>query len=92
MESQWGAHWVPCFAGIYMNDLESKLKHILEENEVIYWKKFVDDSFVLIRKDADVYKLISILNNFESSIQFTFEEEQNNSIPSQNNDYGDHTR
>ena len=68
------------FADIYMNDLESKLKYTLEENGVIYWKRFVNDSFVLIKKDADVNKLLDILNKFDSAIQFTFEEEQNNSI------------
>ena len=55
----------PLFADIYMNDLESKLKYTLEENGVIYWKRFVDDSFVLIKKDADVNKLLNILNKFD---------------------------
>ena len=62
-------------ADIYLNDLKSKLKHILEENGVIYWKRFVDDCSVLIRKDADVSRLLDILNNFDSATQFTFEEE-----------------
>ena len=77
MESPLG----PIFTDIYMNDLESKLKHLLEKNEVVYWKRFIDDSFVLIKEDADVNKLLDILNKFDSAIRFTCEEEQNNSIP-----------
>jgi hypothetical protein len=71
----------PLFADIYINYLESELKHKLEENGVLYWKRFVDDSFVLIKHDADVKKLLDILNSFDIDIQFTAETEINHSIP-----------
>ncbi|CAF3620444.1 unnamed protein product [Rotaria socialis] len=70
----------PLFADIYINYLESKLKRRLDENGVLYWKRFVDDCFVLVNDNADINKLLGILNSFDVDIQFTVETEKNNSI------------
>ena len=71
----------PLFADIYVNYLESKLKQRLEQNGVIYWRRFVDDCFVLIKEEADVNRILEILNSFDVDIQFTSELEENNSLP-----------
>ncbi|CAF2109929.1 unnamed protein product [Rotaria magnacalcarata] len=70
----------PLLADIYINYLESKLKRRLEENGVLYWKRFVDDCFVLVNENTDIKKLLDILNSFDVDIQFTVETEKNNSI------------
>ena len=70
----------PLFADIYMNYLESKLMPKLKENGLLFWRRFVDDTFTILRKDADIAKLIEILNSFDTEIIFTSEEETNNSI------------
>ncbi|CAF1383019.1 unnamed protein product [Didymodactylos carnosus] len=61
------------FADVYINYLETKLKQRLVANAVLYWKRFVDDSFVIVKKDADIHKLLEILNSFDLAIQFTVE-------------------
>ncbi|CAF3633014.1 unnamed protein product [Rotaria sp. Silwood1] len=70
----------PLFADIYINYLESKLKRRLKQNGVIYWRRFVDDSFVLVDENANINKLLDILNSFDTDIQFTVETEKNNSL------------
>ena len=52
----------------------------LKENGLLFWKRFVDDTFTIIKKDADIIKLTEILNSFDTEIVFTSEEETNNSI------------
>ncbi|CAF4289247.1 unnamed protein product [Rotaria magnacalcarata] len=70
----------PLLADIYINYLESKLKRRLEENGMLYWKRFVDDCFVLVNENTDINKLLDILNSFDVDIQFTVETEKNHSI------------
>ncbi|CAF4393367.1 unnamed protein product, partial [Rotaria magnacalcarata] len=70
----------PLLADIYINYLESKLKRRLEENGVLYWKRFVDDCFVLVNENTDINKLLDILNSFDVDIQFAVETEKNHSI------------
>ena len=71
----------PLFADVYMNHLESELKDTLEANGILYYKRFVADSFVLIKEATDIKKLLEILNNFYTDIQFTVETENNGSLP-----------
>jgi hypothetical protein len=71
----------PLFADIYVNYLEEKLMSRLKSNGLLYWRRFVDDTFAIVKKDANVDKIIDILNSFDNSIVFTFEEEVNHSLP-----------
>src|SRR5579871_5001262 len=50
-------------------------------NGLLFWKRFVDDTFTIIKKDANVDNIIDILNSFHNCIVFTHEEEVNNSVP-----------
>ncbi|CAF4094271.1 unnamed protein product, partial [Rotaria magnacalcarata] len=70
----------PLLVDIYINYLESKLKRRLEENGVLYWKRFVDDCFVLVNENTDINKLLDILNSFDVDIQFIVETEKKYSI------------
>ncbi|CAF2455742.1 unnamed protein product [Rotaria sp. Silwood2] len=76
MESPLG----PLFADIYMNYLESKLKRRLDHNGILYWKRYVDDCFVIIKENADTDKLLDIVNSFDIDIQFTAEPEVDNCL------------
>ena len=77
MESPLG----PLFADVFMNHLESDLKDKLEANGMLYNRRFVDDSFVLVKETADIDKLLYILNSFYTDMQFTVEIENNDSLP-----------
>ena len=55
----------------------------LEQHGVVYWKRYVDDTLAIVREDADINKLLTILNSFHSSIEFTteLENEKDQSLP-----------
>ena len=71
----------PLMADIFMVELETTLMPELKKSGVIYWRRFVDDTFVLLKPDSDIISIQSILNSFPHSIKFTFEEENNMSLP-----------
>ena len=69
----------PVIANIYMVELETTLVPKLE-NHVQKWRRFVDDTFVYV-KIGSVEFVLSVLNSFHKNIKFTYEEEQNNTLP-----------
>ncbi|CAF3014113.1 unnamed protein product [Rotaria sp. Silwood2] len=48
---------------------------------MLWYKRYVDDTFVIIHKNAKVTNIQKILNNFHKDIQFTSVQEQNNELP-----------
>ena len=66
----------PLIADIFLIHLEKKLMNELEMNGIVYYRRFVDDTFVIARNDADEKKIQSIMNKFDKSVQFTYEQEQ----------------
>jgi hypothetical protein len=60
-------------ANLVMENLENR---IFSQNvaDVLFWKRFVDDSWVVI-KDSDVQKFFNFINQLEPSIAFTMEKE-----------------
>ncbi|CAF1345844.1 unnamed protein product [Adineta ricciae] len=71
----------PLFADIYVNYLEERLLPRLKRNGLLYWKRYVDDTFAIVEKHANVEKIVDILNSFDNDIVFTFEEEKHNCLP-----------
>ena len=73
----------PLIANIFMMHLEKKLMEQLEQHGLVYWKRYVDNTLAIVRKDADINKLLTILNSVHSSIQFTIEpeNEKDQSLP-----------
>lgn len=71
----------PLFADIYVNYIEHKLMPRLKRNGVLYWRRFVDDTFIILEEDSNVNNIVEILNSFDNKIQFTVEPESNYSLP-----------
>ena len=46
-----------------------------------FWRRYVDDTFVIIKKKTEVDGFHKHINNIEARIKFTIEHETNNSIP-----------
>ena len=65
-------------SGIFMVELENNLIHTLLKH-IACWKRYVDDTICFIKNDS-IDHVISVLNSFHPSIQFTYETENNNSI------------
>ena len=68
----------PVLLGIFMVELENNLIHTLSEH-VPCWKRYVDDTICFFKNDS-IDQVISVLNSFPRSIQFTYQTEKNNSI------------
>ena len=68
----------PVLLGMFMVELENNLIHTLSEH-LACWKRYVDDTLCL-NKNLSIDYVISVLNSFHSSIQFTYEAEKNNAI------------
>ncbi|CAF2900990.1 unnamed protein product [Rotaria sp. Silwood2] len=66
-----GAPLAPVIADIFMTHLETILMDKLTQLGVCEWYRYVDDTFVLLNKDTNVDNILSVLNDFHSSIQFT---------------------
>ena len=49
-------------------------------NPLKFWRRYVDDTFIIIKK-TEVNEFHNHINNIEASIKFTIEHETNNSIP-----------
>jgi hypothetical protein len=53
----------------------------LKNNGILWWRRYVDDTFVAISENTDINILKRILNNFHDNIQFTHEEGLNGTLP-----------
>ncbi|CAF1226111.1 unnamed protein product, partial [Didymodactylos carnosus] len=67
-------------ADIFMIHLEESLHDDLYKNGVRLWRRFVDDTFALVEPNASINSILSVLNGFHPSIEFTFEMEVDNSL------------
>ena len=68
----------PLFANIFMSELDNTIIPTLG-NKVLHWKRYVDDTFALIKPDT-ANEIQHILNSFHNKIKFTYEYEQSNTI------------
>ena len=64
---------------LVMETVETKAFQTFQ-NPPITWKRYVDDTFVVIKKN-NLETFHEHLNNIEASIKFTLETESNNSLP-----------
>ncbi|CAF4267577.1 unnamed protein product [Rotaria sp. Silwood2] len=70
----------PVIGDIFMTHLETTLMDRLTQSDVCEWYRYVDDTFVVINKDANVNNILSILNEFHPSIKFTRKIEDNDKL------------
>ena len=62
-----------------MVELKTTLVPKLEDH-VQKWRRFVDDTFAYVKIGSVEYVFL-VLNSFHKNIKFTYEEEQNNTLP-----------
>ena len=70
----------PILAGIFVVELERKLIPMLKDH-LSCWRRYFDDTICFI-KNGSVKHVLSTLNNFHSSIKFTYKTESGNKLPS----------
>ena len=71
----------PVLADIFMTHLENKLMKQLKTAGLLWYKRYVDDTFTIIHKNTKLNDIKNILNSIHKDIQFTSEQEQNNELP-----------
>lgn len=64
-----------------MAELESKNMDRLKSLGVVFWIRYVDDIFAILKSETCAEQVLSHLNIVHSNIKFTTEVEKNNSIP-----------
>ena len=69
----------PVLADIFMIELENSLLPNLAKY-ITFWKRYVDDTICFVKIGTTEF-IISVLNSFDKNIQFTFEEEIDETIP-----------
>ncbi|CAF1553686.1 unnamed protein product [Adineta ricciae] len=70
----------PLLADIFLVHLEKQLMDDLNQNGLVFWRRYVDDTFAIIAENTNPQALLTILNSFHSSIQFTMESELSGSL------------
>lgn len=65
-------------ANMMMEDIECRIFNC--SNNVLIWRRFVDDTFVVLPEE-DVPSFFTLINSLESSISFTMEKENNGMLP-----------
>lgn len=72
----------PTFANIFMSFMETKwLDDCPTEFKPVYYRRYVDDTFLLFNDKSHVVKFQNYLNNKHSNIKFTYETEENQTLP-----------
>jgi hypothetical protein len=67
-------------ADIFMTHLGATLMNALKSIGACEWRLHADDTFLLVGPNTKVDAILSILNNFHSSIKLTHENEAINSL------------
>ena len=74
-----GSSLGPVLSGIFIVELKNSLVPTLNK-KLTLWRRFVDDTTMLVKIDSIVY-VLDQLNNFNERMQFTYEVEHNNKLP-----------
>ncbi|CAF4998196.1 unnamed protein product, partial [Rotaria sp. Silwood1] len=73
-----GSPLAPLLAEIFLQDFEKKHSSTFTSMGIVYWKRYVDDTFVLIDSTFSAKDICTKLSQFQKSIKFTCEEEAAN--------------
>ena len=72
-----GSPLAPILAEIYMRSVEKK---IFGTENILFYYRYVDDCFLVLKDSVDLHKLLETLNKIDQHIKFTFEIEQNSRL------------
>ena len=76
-----GLPLAPCFANIFMSHYEKKfLNNCPDEFAPIFYRRYVDDTFVLFSKQDHAKLFLNYINKQHANLCFTMEQESNNSL------------
>ena len=70
----------PTFANIFLHHETTRLKSCPKAFKPAYYKRYVDDIFVLFEKPEQVSQFVNYMNKRHKNIKFSFETEKDNSF------------
>ena len=76
-----GCRLGPTFANAFMNKLEINNFTKLKSLGVILYKRYVDDTFVILKSRDNAHSVLDFLNTLHPNIKFTTEMEKNGRLP-----------
>ena len=68
----------PALANLFVDFYEEKLFSQIAKPQVFF--RYVDDTFVIFHHEAERSEFLTMLNNFQPSLKFTFEKELENNF------------
>ena len=71
----------PLFANIFMAELEKNNMDRLKQLGVVFWIRYVDDIFVILKSSTNAMEVEKFLNSIHQNIKFTTENEKNRKLP-----------
>ena len=71
----------PILANIFMSHLESTALHKFHGNKPIYYKRYVDDTFLIFSNEQDSISFFEHMNCQHPNISFTIETENDDCLP-----------
>jgi hypothetical protein len=71
----------PLFANIFMAELEKNNMERLKQLGVVFWIRYVDDIFVILKSSTNAMEVEKFLNSIHQNIKFTTENEKNRKLP-----------
>jgi hypothetical protein len=80
-----GSPLAPLLAEIFLQDFEKKHQTLFKEMGIIHWKRYVDDTFVIIDSKVTADNICSQLSQLHPSLKFTREKETLIKKPTQEN-------
>ena len=70
-----GSPLAPILAEIFLQDFERKHSSSFENIGILYWKRYVDDTYVLLDSTIPIKDVCNTLSQFHPAVKFTYEEE-----------------
>ena len=70
-----GSPLAPLLAEIFLQDFEKNHLPRFKEMDIVYWKRYVDDTFVLLDSEVSPSDICARLSQCHPSVKFTVEEE-----------------
>ena len=71
-----GSPLAPFLAEIFLQDFERKNLSSFENMGILYWKHYVDDTFVLLDSKFSIKDICHTLSQYHPSLKFTSEQER----------------
>ena len=71
-----GSPLAPILANLFMSNLEEKFLNSMEGNEVLFYKRYVDDIFCCFETEAQANNFLEYISQQHPNIKFTIEKEE----------------